>query len=80
MKKLILLMSVLGLFVLISCNKTPNVDSSSSNQEPITESVPTNENEPTNKDTSEQTQNDNTDASNPLEDYNDGGDWHGKID
>ena len=96
MKKLILLISIIGLFTLGSCDKSPDVDSSSLSQEPTTESEPvstndssssntdfTNSNtEPTNtnQEPSNQPPSDSNNTSSPIGDYDDGGDWHGKID
>lgn len=101
MKKLIFILSFVGLFFLVSCDKTPTPATSSSND--TVESTPSQEKttpveenseskEETNnkdkiEDVTEKTDADNsddetktTDNTSPIGSYDDGEDWHGKID
>ncbi len=96
MKKLIFILSFVGLFFLVSCDKTPTPDASSSNDTvestPSTEkTTPVDENskskeETDNKDKIEDATDNpddetkTTDNTSPIGSYDDGEDWHGKID
>ncbi len=86
MKKILYILSFVELFILASCYNEPIPDTSSSNT--TTESIPNNNQITSQVEDSETKDNPNnndneekiTDTTSPIGDYDDGGDWHGKVD
>ena len=83
MKKLMLILSIFGLFALVSCdtpdtNITANSNPSTTEPNPSDSTPSTIEEEPKDDSTSNQTSDKEPEAT--LPDYDDGIDWHGTID
>lgn len=88
MRKIMLMLSIVGLIVLSSCN-IPDTNTTSDSNPTITDSNPTeiNSSESSPSNTKEETKDDSTsnqtnskEPETTLSDYDDGIDWHGTID
>ena len=83
MKKIMLILSLFGLFVFTSCD-TPDTNATTNSNPSTTEtnpsdSAPSNtEEEPDDESSTNKTNDKDSDST--LPDYDDGGDWHGTID
>ena len=90
MKKLIIILSIFGLFILVGCNtpdaninsdsvpNTTDSNPSETNTEPSESTPSTSEKESKGDSTSSQTNDKEPEST--LPDYDDGKDWHGTID